>query len=104
MGWELFTKRTNDPKLAWLENQLDLAEIPHRRNGESFHAPILEIPAECYEHAWAILTPVDEIPDNDPQFCQGGPGCDCYDCETDREDPQDPDRQTWDPSPFGGAL
>ncbi len=36
--WIQFTKLTNDPKLAWLEFQLDDEGIEHRRHGESFHA------------------------------------------------------------------
>lgn len=83
MDWELFTKRTDDPKLAWIEGQLDLMDIPHRRNGHSFHGPILEVPSERYDEAWSILTiPVflpdgtecilDDIPDDDPRFQEGG--------------------------------
>lgn len=53
--WTLFTKRTNDPKLSYLEHRLDQLKIPHRRNGESFHAPILEVAAEHLERANAIL-------------------------------------------------
>lgn len=66
--WVMFTKRTDDPKLAWLAGQLDEAGIPHRRNGWSFHAPILEVPEDRLEDAWAILTPVDDVDDDDPMF------------------------------------
>lgn len=66
--WVLFTKRTESPKLAWLEHQLDEAGIPHRRNGSSFHAPILEVPENRLGAAWSILDPVDDIPDDDPMF------------------------------------
>lgn len=69
-SWITFTRRTDDPKLAWLERRLDAAGIEHRRNGESFHAPILEVPVEKYDAAWAILTPVDDIEDDDPRFFQ----------------------------------
>jgi hypothetical protein len=68
MKWERFTKRTEDPKLAWLERQLTEAGIQHRRNGASFHAPILEVQADKIDEAWAILTPVDDIPDDDPRW------------------------------------
>lgn len=68
MNWTLFTKRTNDPKLSWLEDRLNDVGIPHRRSGRSFHAPILEVPAEYLEEAWDILDPVDDIEDDDPQF------------------------------------
>ena len=67
-NWVLFTKRTDDPKLAWLQRQLKAAGIPNRRNGWSFHAPILEVPEEYEDAAWAILTPVDDIDDDDPRF------------------------------------
>jgi hypothetical protein len=67
-AWEQFTKRTNEPKLSWLEGQLTAHGIPHRRNGESFHAPILEVPPDHLPAAWAILTPVDDVPDDDPRF------------------------------------
>ena len=66
--WSLFTKRTNEPKLSWLEKQLDAAEIEHRRNGESFHAPILEVRYGDLEKAWAILVSVDDVPDDDKRF------------------------------------
>lgn len=66
--WTMFTRRTEDPKLSWLERQLDKAEIPHRRNGESFHAPILEVPFNKLEAAWRILEPVDDVPDDDPRW------------------------------------
>jgi hypothetical protein len=63
-----FTKRTNDPKLSWLEDQLDKAGIEYKREGESFHAPILYVEESREDDAWAILNPVDDIPDDDPQF------------------------------------
>lgn len=64
----MFTKRTEDPKLSWLEAQLSKAGIPSRRNGHSFHAPILEVREQDLERAWEILTPVDDIPDDDPRW------------------------------------
>lgn len=69
-AWEMFTKRTEDPKLAWLERVLTVAGIPHRRNGRSFHAPILEVPRERLDEAWKILSPVDDIPDDDSFFTE----------------------------------
>jgi len=63
-----FTKRTNNPKLSWLESRLDDAGISHRRNGRSFHAPILAVDESRLADAWEILTPVDDIPDDDLQF------------------------------------
>jgi len=78
--WVLFTKRTEDPKLAWIEGQLQKLGIPSRRNGASFHAPILEVPEEHHQAADAWLqTPVDahengdnrtidDVDDDDPMF------------------------------------
>lgn len=68
--WVRFTKRTEDPKLACLERQLRHAGIPCRRNGASWHAPILEVPEERLEDAWKILRPVDEIDDDDEMFIE----------------------------------
>lgn len=67
--WETFTRRTNDPKLAWIESQLDAMQIPHRRSGDTFHAPILQVHAADLESAWKILTEeIDNAEDNDPRF------------------------------------
>lgn len=69
--WGLFTKRTEDPKLSWLEGKLSEAGISHRRAGESAHAPILEVAPEHLEAAWTILDPIDDIADDNEMF-QGG--------------------------------
>lgn len=66
--WVRFTKRTNDPKLTWLEHRLAEAGIPSKRDGYSWHAPILAVPESKFDAAWAILTPVDDIEDDDPLF------------------------------------
>lgn len=55
MKWVVLCKRTNDPKLAWIEYHLDRAGIPNRRNGESFHAPILEVDLRREDEAWENL-------------------------------------------------
>ena len=68
MDWVMFTKRTDGPKLVWLERVLARVGIPSRRNGHSFHAPILEVPKDKLDAAWEILTPVDDIPDDDERF------------------------------------
>ena len=68
MKYIQFTKRTNEPKLSWLENELTNAGIANQRNGESWHAPILDVDETKIDEAWAILTPVDDIPDDDEQF------------------------------------
>lgn len=67
--WVMFTKRTEEPKLCWLENRLSKARIHWRRRGHSFHAPILEVREEDLERAWKILTPrIDNMPDDSPIF------------------------------------
>jgi hypothetical protein len=74
--WTMLTKRTNDPKLAWLENRLHDMGIETRRSGESWHAPIMEVPAEHHQKAWDFLgspfdesgQSVDDVEDNDPVF------------------------------------
>lgn len=52
---EQFTKRTEDPKLAYIESLLDAEAIPHKREGASFHAPILMVAAHRITEANAIL-------------------------------------------------
>jgi hypothetical protein len=71
--WVMFTKRTNDPKLAFLEKELARHGIKSRRNGESFHAPILEVKRKDLDKAWTILTPIDVIDDDDPRFSKEAP-------------------------------
>jgi hypothetical protein len=76
--WETFTRRTNDPKLAYLERLLDAKGIPHRRSKiRSFHAPILQVPKEHMDAAWEVLTSrlpgfsqqmFDEMDDDHPLF------------------------------------
>ena len=68
MKYEQFTKRTNEPKLKWIEKQLTELGIAHRRNGQSFHAPILDVDASKLDAAWDMLRPVDDIPDDDRMF------------------------------------
>lgn len=71
MKWETFTRRTDGFKLGWLQRQLDSRDIPNRLNGYSWHAPILEVPADRWDEAWAILTPeIDEMPDNHAMFLE----------------------------------
>ena len=80
--WVTFTKRTEDPKLAYIEKRLDNLNIPHRRNGSSCHAPILEVQRQHLSIADAILEQrvdlssgnrtyskrLDDIPDDDRMF------------------------------------
>jgi len=66
--WKCFTRYANGPKLLWLERQLDAVGIKHRRNLCNTHAPILEVDKEKIEDAQSFLDPVDDIPDDSPQF------------------------------------
>jgi hypothetical protein len=82
MTWVTFCKRTEDPKLRYIEHLLDERGIPYRRNGESWHAPILEVPEAYEEQAWKILNIVvdedgmgnylrlDDLDDDDPRFIE----------------------------------
>lgn len=67
-AWVTFTRRTDDPKLAWLERQLQREGIESRRNGKSAHAPILEVHEHDLDAAWEILDTVDDMDDDDPMF------------------------------------
>lgn len=74
MDFKLLTQLTKDPKLSYLEWRLDCIGIKHRRNGESFHAPILEVEARNIEAALSLLdekhgnVTIGEIEDDDPMF------------------------------------
>ena len=75
MTWEQLCRRTNDPKLSFIEARLDAMGIAHKREGESRDAPILRVDARRFEEAWALLSEdvagmgeLDEIPDDDPIF------------------------------------
>lgn len=80
--WTALCRRTEDPKLAYIEGLLDARGIPHRRNGESLHAPILEVPdtPAAWGAAWDLLDmaldvaddgkliKLDDVPDDHPFF------------------------------------
>jgi len=74
--WVALCRRTEDPKLMYIENWLDELGIQHRRNGFSFHGPILEVPESDHERAYdeILLAPdedfgiFDERPDDDSMF------------------------------------
>lgn len=68
MTWTSLTRRTEAPKLTWIMNALKAAEIMCRLNGQSFHAPILEVKKDQFDAAWKILEPIDSLADNDPMF------------------------------------
>ena len=54
--YELFCKRTEDPKLSYIESLLDSRKIRHRRNGFSAHGPILEVDSRKTDAAWELLS------------------------------------------------
>lgn len=66
--WTVFIRRTNNPKIEWLEEQLDALEIPHRRHGNLFHVPILEVPENKLASAQILLDSIDNTSDDDPWF------------------------------------
>jgi hypothetical protein len=74
--WTLFCKRTEDPKLSFIERELGRRDIKSRRNGESFHAPILQVPEDQLDAAWELFGEdvfgdgrrFDDIEDDDPIF------------------------------------
>lgn len=79
-NWVAFTRRTNEPKLKFIEGWLDNLQIPHRRNGASYHAPILEVPSTEYEVAYTEILMAesdswqgifDDVEDDDPLFEEG---------------------------------
>lgn len=99
-NWTKLTRRTEDPKLRYIEYRLDLMGIPHQRNGESFHAPILEVPYEHHQRAWDLLSEttlvdgevLDNLDDRHPAFDPWRePGDDCWDDEDDEADEADED-------------
>lgn len=59
--WVTVTRRTNDPKLSFLEKWLDQMGVLHRRNGSSTHAPIMQVPVSQSEEAYATLEMVIEL-------------------------------------------
>ncbi len=61
--WVTFTRRTDDPKLSWLERLLDVVVIPHRRNGYSWHAPIMQVPSDKHDECWELLNIEVTMPD-----------------------------------------
>ena len=66
--WVTLTRRTEDPKLGYLERALWAAGVPCFRQGWSAHAPILKIRCDDTTRAWEILTPIDDLDDDDPRF------------------------------------
>lgn len=69
-----FTKRTNYPKLGYIIYRLKEQGIACRLNGESWHAPILEVDAAKLGEAWQVLGEkhgrysLDDLRDDNPKF------------------------------------
>jgi hypothetical protein len=56
MEWVNVCKRTEDPKLAWIENRLDALGIEHRRGNGSWHASAtLEVPEDQEMRFWEFI-------------------------------------------------
>ncbi len=70
-NWTRLTRRTNDPKLSWLQARLDESGVVNRRNGESIHAPILEVARGQLDKALFIVESVDDMNDDHPRFARG---------------------------------
>jgi hypothetical protein len=51
-----FTRRTDYPKLAFIQDLLLRHGIPCKVEGRSFHAPILKVSELFEEDAWDLLT------------------------------------------------
>jgi hypothetical protein len=72
--WVIFCKRTNYPKLGYIIHKLNEKGIPCVMHGESWHAPILCVPAQFEESADEILTAqfgsriLDEVEDDYSAF------------------------------------
>lgn len=66
--WLRFTKRTDDPKLSWLEWTCRNRNLRVVRHGASWHAPITYVHRDDYDKAWKILSPVDDVRDDHPRF------------------------------------
>ena len=66
--WEQFTKRTNNPKLSWVLSKCKAAGLRVLLDGKSFHAPISYVHRDDYSKAWEILGPIDNTPDDSPEF------------------------------------
>lgn len=68
MNWTTLTRRTRTPKLLWIMRALGRVGVACRLNGESFHAPILEVTQVDFDRAWLVVDPIDNLADDDPMF------------------------------------
>ena len=74
--YKLLTKRTNNPKLAWVLNACKSAGLRVFVEGRSFHAPVSYVYRDDYVKAWDILGPIDDEPDDAPRFREDPAGID----------------------------
>lgn len=68
IAFKLFTKRTNNPKLKWLVKECRKAGLRVHVRGRSFHAPTSWVHPDDEDAAWEVLSPIDDVPDDDPRF------------------------------------
>ena len=73
--WELFTKRTDYPKLGYIIKRLKDEGIACKFDGRSWHADhCLMVEASRIQDAWAILSErhgrytLDDVRDDHPKF------------------------------------
>lgn len=67
-GWMTLCSRVNDPKLAYIEAELTTLKIEHRRHGQSWHGPVLQVKAKCLDQARLSVNSLDGKDDNNPMF------------------------------------
>lgn len=82
MKWTTLCKRTSDPKLGYIEYVLTEFGIAHKRDGYSFHGPVLLVPEDREDDALYVLglparhldlpvragVSLDDVPDDHPCF------------------------------------
>jgi len=67
--WKLFTKRTANPKRAWLMRQCKDAGLRVMTHEKRFMGePTTWVHRDDEDAAWDILSPVDDVPDDDARF------------------------------------
>lgn len=74
------TRRTDGPKLAYLEKRLTEANVPFIREGHTGNHPVLKVSAETEHYRAALdiideevefngeMTPIDSLPNDHPMF------------------------------------
>ncbi len=69
--YKILTKRTANPKLGWLMRKCKDAGLRVFIEGKRmFGEPISWVHRDDFDKAWAILDPVDDVPDDDDRFLQ----------------------------------